>query len=127
MQANTIRPKIRCQRYGRVYPDRVRVFKDPYAYPSWQVYLGTIWVGSAHSEIVAQDAAKLASLHASIIAYRASRTEAQNLIQAVVVSMATMGHSTHWQPGGAHIDHKGIIHELTGWELATDGRDRWQN
>lgn len=125
MRTNTIRPRISCQRYGRINPNRVRVFKDVYSYPNWHVYLGTLWVGSAHNEIVAQDGAKLTALHASIIAYAADQNSAQKLIEAVTISMASMGHSTHWMAGFVHIDHKNIIHKVTPWNSRTDGRDKW--
>lgn len=125
MKTNTIRPKINCQRYGRIFPNRVRVFKDVYSHPSWHVYLGTLWVGSAHSEVIAQDAATLTALHAKMIAYSANQNSAQQLINAVTISMSSMDHGTHWTSGFVHIDHKGIIHTVTPWDLRTDGRDTW--
>lgn len=98
---NTIEPRVRTARHGRVYPNRIRVFKDPYSYPSWVVYKGPHWVGSAHSRLVANVAVDV------LLQNRLIHLGGLNM-QELLITM-----TTH------RVAEKGF-HEL--WEPATYGK-----
>jgi len=83
---------------------RARVFKDPYNWPSWQIYYADTWIGSAHTLPVAQAAAVFA------VKYAGSMCE-QNLSPFRIiqeVNHAFMGQPqwmNMWKPGLLHINH----------------------
>lgn len=72
------------------------VRKNPYASPSWLVYHGSIWIGSAHSIHIAQTAADITARHAHGI--NPSNCGSQYLINNVYTDMTTRGFHEYWTP-----------------------------
>ncbi|GAA0200375.1 hypothetical protein [Glutamicibacter creatinolyticus] len=87
-------------RKNRPDPHRARVFKDEYSRPVWQVYYGKHWVGSAHSVIVAHEAATLAVWHANQVCEH--NVTSLYLIQQVT---RTISHREFWEPAAAFYTH----------------------
>lgn len=85
-------------------PHHARVFKDPDHWPSWQVYYGNTWVGSAHTRVTAGIAAQIT------VKYAGSRCE-QNLTPLGIIQEVNhrfMGRpqwATMWKPGTPHLTH----------------------
>ncbi|GGJ55912.1 hypothetical protein [Glutamicibacter ardleyensis] len=101
---NTIEPLIRTARHGRIYPNRVRVFKDPYSYPSWVVYKGSHWVGSAHSRLVANVAVDV--LIQNRLIHLGGLNMQEMLISMTTHRVAERGYHEQWEPAtyGKHHD-----------------------
>lgn len=100
----SVTPRLRTDRYGRINQHRVRIFKDPYSYPSWIVYLGQHWVGNAHSLTVAHIAGRV--LRTNRLIYLNNPSCQELLIPMVTHGVAVAGHHEHWTPAeyGKHHD-----------------------
>lgn len=80
-------------------PHRARVFKDPDHWPCWQVYYGNIWVGSAHSRVIAHAAAQQ-------VIYLASNVCEQNLTPLrIIAEVVLRSRQNMWRPAALHMDH----------------------
>lgn len=94
-------------------PHKARVFKDEYSTPIWQVYYGPHWVGSAHSRIIAQNAARGA-------AHEAHQVCENNVTQYYLITKVAAwlsGLGDQWVPGKIHHTHtqwRAITRELVG-------------
>lgn len=60
MKPADLTPLIRDPQRTRIHPNRVRVWKDPSTSHAWVVYMGSLWIGAAHSRTVAYTAARAA-------------------------------------------------------------------
>lgn len=81
-------------------PHRARVFKDPDHWPCWQVYYGNIWVGSAHSRVIAHAAAQE-------VIYLSSNVCEQNLTPLLIIAHVARNRAwlNMWRPAALNIDH----------------------
>lgn len=81
-------------------PHRARVFKDPDHWPCWQVYYGDVWVGSAHSRVIAHAAAQQ-------VVYLASNVCEQNLTPLRIIAHVARNRAwlNMWRTGMLHMDH----------------------
>lgn len=87
---------------------RARVFKDNDSWQGWQVYYGNHWVGSAHSRVVAHQAARLAVHFAGEVSEQcASGTY-------LISSVAGCMDATQWTPGIYRMDHKTYREQTRG-------------
>lgn len=105
---------------------RARVFKDNDSWQGWQVYYGNHWVGSAHSRVVAHQAARLAVHFAGEVSeHCASGTY-------LISSVARCMDMTQWMPGIYRMDHKtyrenvrDIRYVVSNRGLTSTGRYWW--
>jgi hypothetical protein len=72
------------------------VRKNSYISPSWLVYHGDLWIGSAHSIHIAHTAADITAHHARGI--NPSNCCSRYLIDNVLQDMTTRGYLEYWTP-----------------------------
>lgn len=76
--------------------NHVSVRKNPYTWPVWTVSFAGFRIGSAHSGIVAQEAAQIAA-HYTLIIYPSNVCPAY-LVANVARDMETKGLARFWTP-----------------------------
>lgn len=91
-------------------PHRARVFKDPDHWPCWQVYYGNIWVGSAHSRVIAHAAAQ------EVIRLASNVCEQNLTALRIIAHVALWSQQNMWRPGVLRMDH--VTHRETSRNLS---------
>lgn len=106
MKPNDLTPLIRDPQRTRIHPNRIRVWKDPASSHTWVVYMGSLWLGSAHSRTVAYTAVHTACRTVATHHEAHYPLNRSQLIALVASDVRREYGDSAWRRGHPIADHK---------------------